>query len=48
MSDVSIYMTPPANVSVITESRTTALGEGVRQELKTAVHHELIRRMDLE
>jgi len=49
MSEVSIYMTPPAGVSTVAETRvTTALGESVRQELKTAVHHELIRRMDLE
>jgi pilus assembly protein CpaF len=48
MSDVSIYMTPPVGVSVIPETRATTLGEAVRQELKTAVHHELIRRMDLE
>ena len=49
MSEVSMYMTPPAGLPVVAETRVpTTLGENVRQELKTAVHQELIRRMDLE
>src|SRR5271155_828200 len=49
MSEVSMYMTPPARPVTVAEVRVTAvLGEGARHALKTAVHHELIRRMDLE
>ncbi len=49
MAEVSMYMTPPARVAVPTEVRvTTVLGDSARHTLKTAVHHELIRRMDLE
>src|ERR1019366_8585057 len=47
MSEVSMYMTPPARVAVATEVRVT-LGEAARHALKTSVHHELIRSMDLE
>ncbi len=44
-----MYMTPPARTGVATEVRVTAvLGEAAHQALKTAVHNELIRRMDLE
>jgi len=44
-----MYMTPPALATVPTEVRvTTVLGDSARHALKTAVHHELIRRMDLE
>ena len=49
MAEVSMYMTPPARVAVPTEVHvTTVLGDSARNALKTAVHHELIRRMDLE
>ncbi len=49
MAEVSMYMTPPARVAVPTEVRvTTVLDDSARHTLKTAVHHELIRRMDLE
>src|ERR1019366_3839397 len=47
MPEVSMYMTPPARIPVATEVRVT-LGEAARNALKTSVHHELIRRMDLE
>jgi len=44
-----MYMTPPARAAVPTEVHvTTVLGDSARNALKTAVHHELIRRMDLE
>ena len=49
MAEQSMYMTPPARVAVPTEVHvTTVLGDSARHALKTAVHHELIRRMDLE
>ena len=49
MAEVSMYMTPPARAAVPTEVHvTTVLGDSARNALKTAVHHELIRRMDLE
>ena len=49
MAEVSMYMTPPVRAAVPTEVRvTTVLGDSARNALKTAVHHELIRRMDLE
>jgi pilus assembly protein CpaF len=48
MADLSMYMTPAAR-PVTAEARVTAvLGDAARNTLKTAVHHELIRRMDLE
>ena len=48
MAEVSMYMTPPARAAVATEVRVTAvLGDSSRHALKTAVHHELIKRMDL-
>ncbi|HEV2619848.1 MAG TPA: ATPase, T2SS/T4P/T4SS family, partial [Acidobacteriaceae bacterium] len=47
MSEVSMYMTPPPRPVAATEVRGT-LGEVARSALKTSVHHELIRRMDLE
>jgi pilus assembly protein CpaF len=44
-----MYMTPPVRAAVPTEVRvTTVLDDSARHSLKTAVHHELIRRMDLE
>ena len=49
MPEVSMYMTPPTRTAVPTEVRvTTVLNDSARHALKTAVHHELIRRMDLE
>ena len=49
MPEVSMYMTPPTRPAVSTEVRVTAvLDDSARNSLKTAVHHELIRRMDLE
>jgi len=49
MAELSMYMTPPARAGVAAEVRVTAvLGEAAHQSLKTAVHNELIRRMDLE
>ena len=49
MAELSMYMTPPALATVPTEVRvTTVLGDSARHALKTVVHHELIRRMDLE
>jgi pilus assembly protein CpaF len=49
MDDVSMYMTPAAPPLIASDVRVTSvLGESARHELKTAVHHELIRRMDLE
>ena len=49
MAELSMYMTPPALATAPTEVRvTTVLGDSARHSLKTAVHHELIRRMDLE
>src|SRR5450432_1300574 len=47
MSEVSMYMTAPVRVPVTTEIRVS-LGETARNTLKTSVHHELIKRMDLE
>jgi pilus assembly protein CpaF len=44
-----MYMTPSVRPAVVTEVRAPAvLDESARHALKTAVHHELIRRMDLE
>ena len=49
MAEVSMYMTPSVRPAVPTEVRvTTVLDDRARQTVKTAVHHELIRRMDLE
>src|SRR5208283_1190345 len=51
MAELSMYMTPPARAAVATPTEvhvTTVLGDSARHALKTAVHHELIRRMDLE
>ena len=44
-----MYMTPSVVPAVPTEARVAAvLNDSARHALKTAVHHELIRRMDLE
>jgi pilus assembly protein CpaF len=47
MPEVAMYMTPPTRPVAVPEVRIT-LGEAARHALKTSVHHELIRRMDLE
>ena len=47
MPEVTMYMTQPTRPVVAAEERVT-LSEAARHALKTAVHHELIRRMDLE
>ncbi len=48
MSEVSLYMTPPSKPVAIAEQRVTAvLTDEARHVLKTAVHNELIKRMDL-
>jgi len=44
-----MYMTQPVRPLAVAEPRgTTVLTETARHTLKAAVHHELIRRMDLE
>ena len=49
MAEVSMYMTPSVRPAAVTEVRAPAmLDDHTRNALKTAVHHELIRRMDLE
>lgn len=49
MADASLYMTGPTKITVPTEVRVnTILGETAKNQLKSAVHHELIKRMDLE
>jgi pilus assembly protein CpaF len=48
MSEVSLYMTPPSRPTVLADARITAvLTDESRHILKTAVHNELIKRMDL-
>ena len=49
MQDVALHMTGPARTSVITEVRANiTMSDSARHQLKTAVHHELIKRVDLE
>jgi pilus assembly protein CpaF len=48
MSEVAMFMTSPVRPPLSAEVRTAVLGDVARNSLKTAVHHELIRRMDLE
>jgi pilus assembly protein CpaF len=48
MAEVSLYMTPPARAAVPDVRANTVLTDSVRHTLKTAVHNELIKRMDLE
>jgi len=49
MADASLYMTGPTKITVPTEVRVNAiLGETAKNQLKSAVHHELIKRIDLE
>jgi pilus assembly protein CpaF len=48
MSDVSLFMTAPTRTLVATEGRVnTVLSDKTRHAVKTAVHHELLRRIDL-
>jgi pilus assembly protein CpaF len=48
MSEVSLYMTPPPRQVALADSRVAAvLTDESRHVLKTAVHNELIKRMDL-
>lgn len=49
MSETAIFMTTPARPRVLTDVRVIPnLTEDARHSVKTAVHHELIRRVDLE
>jgi pilus assembly protein CpaF len=49
MADLSMYMTQPTRTIAIAEPRNPAImTDSSRHALKTLVHHELIRRMDLE
>ena len=49
MAEMSLYMNEPALTAVVAEARgTSVLPESGRHALKTKVHDELIRRMDLE
>jgi pilus assembly protein CpaF len=48
MAEVSLYMTPPSRPVALPDSRVAAvLTDESRHVLKTAVHNELIKRMDL-
>jgi pilus assembly protein CpaF len=49
MNDVSLFMTGPTRTQVTSEVRSTlVMADATRNQLKTAVHHELIKRMDLD
>lgn len=49
MSEASLYMTLPSRPPVVSEVRAkTVLSDSVRNAVKTAVHHELLKRLDLE
>lgn len=49
MSDVSLFMTGPTRTIVTTDVRNSlTLGAEAKHQLKTTVHHELIKRVDLE
>jgi pilus assembly protein CpaF len=49
MNDVSLFMTGPTRTIVSTEVRNNlTLGAEAKHQLKTNVHHELIKRVDLE
>ena len=49
MQDLALYMTPPSRPSVPTEVRgSLALTDTQKNQLKIAVHQELIKRVDLE
>jgi pilus assembly protein CpaF len=48
MSEASLFMTAPTRGIVATEVRVnTVLSDKARHAVKTAVHHELLRRIDL-
>jgi pilus assembly protein CpaF len=45
----TLYMTEPTRPTALAETRSNlALGEAARYQLKAAVHHELIKRVDLD
>jgi pilus assembly protein CpaF len=49
MSDMSLFMTGPARPFTVSEIRNSlVLGAEAKHQLKTTVHHELIKRVDLE
>jgi len=49
MNEVSLYMTGPARPAAAVEQRSSStLADASRNQLKTAVHQELIKRVDLE
>jgi pilus assembly protein CpaF len=49
MKDVSLFMTTPTRTIVTTEVRNNlVLTDAAKHQLKTEVHHELIKRVDLE
>lgn len=49
MKDVSLHMTSPSRVTVVPEVRSAPpSSDASRNQLKTAVHHELIKRIDLD
>lgn len=50
MSSAPLFITPSARTATITEMRAAnvILPDATRHSLKTAVHHELIKRVDLE
>ncbi len=49
MKDVSLFMTTPTRTIVTTEVRNNlALTDAAKNQLKTEVHRELIKRVDLE
>jgi pilus assembly protein CpaF len=49
MNEVSLYMTGPARAANPAEQRSSSmLTEASKNQLKTAVHQELIKRVDLE
>ncbi len=49
MNDMSMFMTGPARPFTVSEIRNSlTLGPEAKHQLKTAVHHELIKRVDLE
>src|ERR1700732_40087 len=48
MSEASLFMTAPTRALVATEVRVnTVMTDKTRHTVKTAVHHELLRRIDL-
>jgi pilus assembly protein CpaF len=48
MSEVPLYMTAPSRTAIVADVRVnTVVNDKTRHSIKTAVHHELIRRIDL-